>query len=210
MNFKEIVEEYQSYYSPKIKEFGASYKGVDWGSEESQEISFEQIIKIFEVGKTKEEQFSVLDYGCGYGALLEYFHKKNIVCEYSGYDVLEEMLNQAKKTYADLKANWISKLNTEDKFDYVLASGVFTLKMKWDNKSFEQYFFEKLNELNSISKKGFAFNCLTTYSDRHLMRDYLYYADPLKVFDYCKKNFSRHVSLIHDYPKYEFTIIVRK
>jgi hypothetical protein len=42
------------------------------------------------------------------------------------------------------------------------------------------------------------------------MRDDLYYADPLFFFDYCKTRFSRFVTLIHDYPLYEFTILVRK
>jgi len=42
------------------------------------------------------------------------------------------------------------------------------------------------------------------------MREDLYYADPCFIFDYCKRNFSRNVALLHDYELYEFTIIVRK
>jgi len=51
---------------------------------------------------------------------------------------------------------------------------------------------------------------LTKYSDREYMKEYLYYADPLFIFDYCKRNFSKKVALIHDYELYEFTILVRK
>ena len=57
---------------------------------------------------------------------------------------------------------------------------------------------------------GFAFNCLTSYSDAHKMRDYLYYADPCALFDLCKRRYSRYVALLHDYKLYEFTILVRK
>jgi hypothetical protein len=42
------------------------------------------------------------------------------------------------------------------------------------------------------------------------MRDDLYYADPLFLFDYCKRNFAKNVALLHDYRIYDFTIIVRK
>ena len=42
------------------------------------------------------------------------------------------------------------------------------------------------------------------------MRPYLYYADPLFLFDYCKKKYSKSVALLHDYGLYEFTILVRK
>ena len=51
---------------------------------------------------------------------------------------------------------------------------------------------------------------LSTYSDPDRRRDDLYYADPREMFDICSRRFSPRVSLLHDYPLYEFTIIVRK
>ena len=67
-----------------------------------------------------------------------------------------------------------------------------------------------LNELDRTSRLGFAFNCLTSYSDADKKRDYLYYADPCKLFDLCKRRYSKQVALLHDYGLYEFTILVRK
>jgi len=67
-----------------------------------------------------------------------------------------------------------------------------------------------VRELNAISRLGFSFNALTSYSDVEYRRADLYYADPLFWFDYCKRNISKRVSLLHDYPEYDFTIIVRK
>ena len=67
-----------------------------------------------------------------------------------------------------------------------------------------------LDRLNALSARGFAFNMLTKYSDAERMRSDLYYADPCFLFDYCKKRYARRVSLLHDYPLYEFTMIVRK
>ena len=46
--------------------------------------------------------------------------------------------------------------------------------------------------------------------DPERMVSRLHYADPLELFDYCKRNFSAAVALLHDYGLYEFTIIVRK
>jgi hypothetical protein len=40
-------------------------------------------------------------------------------------------------------------------------------------------------------------------------QDDLYYGDPLFFFDHCKRTFSRTVTLLHDYPLYEWTIHVR-
>ena len=51
---------------------------------------------------------------------------------------------------------------------------------------------------------------LSTYSDPDKRRDDLFYADPGSFFDLCKQRFSPRVALLHDYPLYEFTVIVRK
>ena len=67
-----------------------------------------------------------------------------------------------------------------------------------------------LAAINGLSKRGFAFNVLTKYSHPEFQRPDLYYADPLFLFDYCKTKFSRFVTLLHDYPLYEFTLLVRK
>ncbi|KAQ37574.1 hypothetical protein AJ39_03274, partial [Mycobacterium tuberculosis MD14844] len=63
---------------------------------------------------------------------------------------------------------------------------------------------------NAASRRGFSFNCLTSYSDASKMRDDLYYADPCALFDLCKRRYSKSVALLHDYGLYEFTILVRK
>lgn len=72
------------------------------------------------------------------------------------------------------------------------------------------YLQETLDSLDRFSRRGFSFNCLTSYSDEDRKRDYLYYADPCQLFDLCKRRYSRQVALLHDYGLYEFTILVRK
>ena len=56
--------------------------------------------------------------------------------------------------------------------------------------------------------KGISFNLLTKYADYEA--DNLYYGDPLYFFDYCKRNLSKYVTLLHDYELYEWTILVKK
>jgi hypothetical protein len=60
----------------------------------------------------------------------------------------------------------------------------------------------------SLSRRGFSFNMLTAYSDEDKKRPDLYYASPAGFFEYCRR-YSKRVALLHDYPLYEFTIIVR-
>ena len=90
-----------------------------------------------------------------------------------------------------------------------MASGIFNVKLDTPEPEWREYVLETLGEFKELSRKAFAFNALTSYSDLEFMRPDLYYANPLELFDYCRKNLSRKVALLHDYPLYEFTIVVQ-
>lgn len=61
---QEILKQVDVYFAEKIQKFGATHWGVDWNSDESQCLRFEQLTKI--VTKS-DEPFSICDFGCGYG-----------------------------------------------------------------------------------------------------------------------------------------------
>ena len=75
--------------------------------------------------------------------------------------------------------------------DYGIASGIFNVRLERSDVEWRDYLETTLNVLDRTSHLGFAFNCLTSYSDTDKMRDYLYYADPCALFDLCKRRYSR-------------------
>tara|TARA_B110000971_G_C20004388_1_gene498376 strand:- start:1139 stop:1759 length:621 start_codon:yes stop_codon:yes gene_type:complete len=202
---KKNLSEINKYYSEKIIEHGASSHGVDWNGQESHFLRFEQLCKVLQ----KDDKFSVLDYGCGFGSLIEFLDKHNYQYKYFGFDISLEMIKKAKSIYSSEKIQFSSVLNNSY-FDYTIANGVFNVKLDSSQNEWTNYIENTLEEINHFSKKGFSFNILTSYSDNEYRKDYLYYADPLYFFDFCKKKFSKNVALLHDYDLYEFTIIVRK
>lgn len=202
-----IHKNVENYYTNKIKQYGPTPKGVDWNGEESQFIRFEQLSKII-----KSDDFSITDIGCGYGKYTEYLQLQFNNYAYHGYDLSEEMIINAKNLYTNnnIKFTHINNLEQIIETDYLIASGIFSVKMTLNENQWLKYILDTLQNINKKSTKAFSFNMLTKYSDKEYMRDDLYYADPLFFFDYCKKNFSRNISLNHDYDLYEFTIIVKK
>ncbi|GHN00247.1 putative methyltransferase [Cytophagales bacterium WSM2-2] len=206
-----LIDDVATYYSSKLLEFGATAKGVDWNSEQSQQLRFSQLCKIID---PLLMNFSILDYGCGYGAMLSYLRTKldpQIGMKYIGFDVSIEMIKQSTQIFGgDEKIVWASKEQELTACDYVVASGIFNVKMDYEHKIWLEYVLNTLAKLDSLGRKGFSFNVLTSYSDKELMKDNLYYADPGFLFAFCKSNFSRDVALLHDYGLYEFSILVRK
>ena len=206
-----VFKDIDAYYTGKIRKYGAIPKGVDWNDEESQFIRFEQLSKVI-----KDSNFSINDIGCGYGVYSKHLDSLGFDnFNYTGYDLSREMIHNANKMHG--KSNIsnptfskIKSLKEVTKSDYSVASGIFNVKMKFSNAEWLSYILDTLENINEKSKKGFSFNMLTKYSDKELMRGDLYYADPLFFFDYCKRNYSKEVSLLHDYDLYEFTILVKK
>lgn len=196
----------KQYYSDKIKLHGASPAGVDWNSKASQEVRFRELCKLINVKDT----FTVLDYGCGYGALLAYLKQHYSDFNYTGYDISDDMLLTAKEANSAQGILWTNTLENDVQYDFVLASGLFNVRQDVSDVVWLNYILSTLDSLNKLSIKGFAFNILTMYSDLEYMKEYLYYADPGFLFNYCKTNYSKQVALLHDYDLYEFTIIVRK
>ncbi|CAG4999733.1 hypothetical protein DYBT9275_02291 [Dyadobacter sp. CECT 9275] len=204
---EEIVDSINRYYSEKIVLHGATPKGVDWNSVESQELRYKILSKVI---NDPYEKFSVLDYGCGFGGLYNYYREMYTEFTYTGFDISSEMIHAA------LNINPVSEgiVWTNEKpvlpHEYVVCSGIFNVKLDNNEKEWCKYIIDTLEIINNLSIKGFSFNILTKYSDREYMKDYLFYADPMFFFDYCKKHFSRNVALLHDYDLYEFTLLIRK
>ena len=205
-----ILKSINNYYSEKIKEHGAKPAGVDWNGEDSQILRFEKLCSVI----NKQENFSLNDLGCGYGKLVDYLQLNYPgQYEYVGYDLSNEMILAAKKKYGESSCVKFFKINSPSEMhcgDYTVASGIFNVKMHHSESDWLVFIIDTLDLMNKKSRLGYSFNLLTKYSDPEFMKNNLFYADPCILFDYCKRNHSKKVSLLHNYNLYEFTMIVDK
>lgn len=204
-----IIGAVATYYSDKVQSYGATPEGVDWNGAESQTLRFKQLSKLLPENATTP--YSLADLGCGYGAFAEYLQRHFTTFQYTGYDISSDMCESASKRLEQfLNTQIICSDRIEQQFDFIVASGIFNVRLDYDDTAWFDHITSVLDNMNSCSVKGFSFNCLTTYSDKPKMRDHLHYADPAKLFNWCKKKYSHNVALLHDYDLYEFTILVKK
>jgi SAM-dependent methyltransferase len=204
---KKIILDVANYYSNKLAEHGENFRGVDWNSEDGQNLRFQQLCEIIKTDQT----FSINDLGCGYGALYDYMNENFNSFSYLGIDVSNDMIKAGQARFKSQRNVKFIMSNEPDKIaDFTVASGIFNVRLDKSDVDWFHYIQSVLDILDKGSRKGFAFNCLTAYSDQEKKRDYLYYADPCAFFSLCKHRYSDNVALLHDYGLYEFTILVRK
>jgi SAM-dependent methyltransferase len=195
------------YYTSKLEEHGTTARGVDWNGEAGQTLRFDQLLRIVNVA----DRFSINDLGCGYGALLDYLDARGLEVDYTGIDVSAEMARAGARRFDGRQnADFACAARFDREADYSVASGIFNVRLERSDAEWREYVEGTLDVLDAASRRGFSFNCLTSYSDADKMRDDLYYADPCALFDLCKRRYSKSVALLHDYGLYEFTILVRK
>lgn len=199
----------ESYYQNNLSAHGAGAQGVGWKNEEAQHVRFEQLLKVI----YSKGLFTINDIGCGVGDLSAYISAKKIEYQYVGYDILNEMITQAKLKYPENGSRRFEQVNDLAQMkeaDYCVASGIFNLKFELSEESWKEYIIETIRILHDKSKLGFSFNALTSYSDKDFMKPELHYSNPTWLFDYCKTHFAKNVALLHDYSQYDFTILVKK
>ncbi len=209
MDINDVQKQLDDYFREKLVTYGATAKGVDYNSDHAQQNRFAQLAKIIDPNFS----FSILDYGSGYGAFFDFLNNFSWEFEYYGIDKIEEMVAAGKELHKQFpNAHFTTSEKELPQIDYAVGGAIFNIKLDASYDEWQESVIKTLHLMDVLSSKGFAFNMLTKYSDfdRMEQRPDLFYGDPCYFFDYCKRNFSRNVALLHDYGLYDFTILVRK
>jgi len=195
----------KSYYEPNLKKELPDYKILGWESEEAQNMRFDILISHLKIDGKK-----ILDVGCGLGNLLEYINSKNIEVSYTGVDILEGMIESAKRK--NLKGSFYcvdifsDSPFEKESFDIVYASGIFNLNLGNN----EEFFREALAHFFDLSGRFIVFNLLHYKSpDRD---DTYYYFNPDEVVEIIRGmacSFKK-VQIVENYLQNDFTVICEK
>lgn len=202
------LKKVEKLYTKNWQSHGSDSRSVGWKDEESHNLRFKKLVQVIEEANDVT-QITVNDYGCGYGAMFKYLDKLPHVrvTKYYGYDISNEMIMAAGNYVNDARAEWINSKYVSFDADYSFVCGTFNVRLDASENVWRRYIEETLLKLGVMSKKGFAFNLLSTYVEWR--EKHLYYGDPHYFFDFCRTRISKYVSLLHDYPLFEWTILVR-
>ena len=127
------MKKLKKYYQDKFNMYGPKPKGVSWSNNKKTKLRYKNLLKVLNFDR--KSNFSILDVGCGYGELINHL-PINKKYQYTGIDIVNEMINYAKKKQK--KKNLEFKLkniyNLSKKYDFIVCNGLFTLKNNLSNK----------------------------------------------------------------------------
>lgn len=202
----EVLREIAQMYTENISGKGVGPNSVGWRDEQTQALRFEKLACVIDAS---DEPVTYNDFGCGYAAMFLFLRDRAgaPLGRYYGYDISAEMLAAARQLVSDERLTLMNADHLTEEADYSFVSGTFNVRFGASNDEWRGYIERVLHDMASHSRRGFAFNLLTSYVD--WKEPHLFYGDPAYFFDFCVRTFSRRVALLHDYPLYEWTITVR-
>ena len=199
------LEMIKTYYESNMAKDLPEYGILGWESEEAQRLRFDVLLDRVNLDGKK-----LLDVGCGTGNLLEHINSRGIKVEYTGVDILEQMIEKANKKRLDavfLHADIFKEsIFSPGSFDVVYTSGIFNLNLG-NNREFLR---KALGLFFNLSSEAVVFNLLHVESpDRE---DKYFYFHPDEVSEILAE-FSgviKRVEVIKSYLKNDFTLICEK
>jgi hypothetical protein len=199
------LQRVSEYYTTKLREHGPTAAGADWRDQASQELRFSELVKVTR-GATSGR---LVEVGCGWGAFPLWAQRNGYGFDYVGYDVAPEMVASARDTCRNLRSTQFRLGATQfEPADWVIASGIFNVRFDISDRDWRVIVDSTIDAMAVAADKGFAFNCLTGFSDADRKRPHLYYPDPGETLDSVMRRYGRHAALLHDTGLYEFTILV--
>ncbi len=200
------------FYEACLDKHGATPQGVDWPNQADNEKRFEVMLNLM-CREAKNATISLLDLGCGYGAMADYLikNKKSANILYNGIDISPKMIGKATELFPDQSFSTRDILQNPlpvESVDYVIMNGVLTEKrsLTWDEmKNFAQRIIKAAFD---TCRKGIAFNVMSQQVDWCGLQLFHWSFDEVAAFLF--KSCSRHVVFRSDYGLYEYTVYAYK
>jgi len=190
-----MPEQIKRFYGSRLSGYTDSAKAVGWANEENQTRRFSVLTQI---GPLNEKH--ILDAGCGLGDFYGYLQRNFRDFQYLGIDITDQMIEQAHARFAEATFIVSDILYFEAQaFDYVLASGLFALKVP-DHESRTRRIITKMFEL---CREGVAFNML--HKGHHPDDETFATYDPEVIKSFCT-TLTPHAEVRTDYLPHDFTI----
>lgn len=200
----EISERLRRHYAGTFAAHGATSAGVDWGRHEDRvRLRYDKMLAA--VSHAGGKRPSVLDVGCGYGGLLAHARERGLDLDYTGIDVVGEMVEHARREFPDAEFlhGDVLGMTLDRRYDHVVCNGILTQKLDVSMAEMDAYAGRLVRRLFELCGRSAAFNVMSTRVN--FFADNLYYRNPAEMLAWLMCEVTPHVRLDHAYPLHEFT-----
>lgn len=188
-------------YDAAIAKASNRHERVLWGDSVKQYYRFSEMLR-----HVDRCSASVLDIGCGNGELLLFLNAHGFTGEYTGVDINEGLLAEARKRYSggDFRNLDIMSGAPLEIYDYVVMSGLFNVDFGQDERFIHQF----VERMFGLCREKVVLNAISSFATtRH---EGTYYVDPCDMAKYVAASISGKFEIHHGFVPYNFTFVIHK
>jgi SAM-dependent methyltransferase len=203
----EISAAFRKHYGTTLAKHGPNAAGTDWRLEKYAAIAYDKMMAVL-LDRDKGARPSLLDIGCGYGGLLSHAKKVGVTLDYSGIDIVPEMVQHGRSFHPDATffVGDAQSFEFPRRYDYVVCNGLLSLKLDASILDMNVYAARLIRHMFSLASTGIAFNIMTNRVN--FMEDHMYYRSPVEILAFCLSELSNKCRIDHAYNRYEFSTYV--
>lgn len=193
------------HYEQCFAEHGDGHKGVDWPDQSDAMTRYGVMLDLI---RRPKESSSLLDLGCGAGALLAEIRLRDLNIDYTGIDLGESFVNFNRDKFPGEKFECRDVLSEglPQAFDYIVMNGLFTEKLSLSFDEMWCFFAEVIEVCAQNCNHGLGFNLMSKNVDWE--RDDLFHVSLDHLMSFLAEKVSRDVIIRSDYGLYEYTTYV--
>lgn len=197
----DIASAIREHFTQLVKQYGATPVGVGWANAEEQLRRYRCLL-----GPHLPAGTRVLDVGCGVAQLAAHLQRRDVACEYAGIDLCPDVIAAARAVTPSVcvSSGDVRDLPPTPVCDVAVCCGTFHVPRRVDATSWRTWVFEMLGHVFRLTTHRLAFNLLRVDTDAY------HGCDPRDLFEYCRRNLSRFVTMRADYAADEYTIHVHR
>ncbi len=196
--FDDVLESVRNRYQVAFEQHGDSPQGLLWHSEAAQQQRLDVIARLIDYSG-----LSVLDLGCGTGALYRTLTSKFHNIRYTGIELVPEIASAASSRHpeAEFIAGTIDGLDPTRSFDVVAESGVFnTADYTWEAMEWT------VRAMWRRCKRATIFNLMSSLSTAAVSHDCACWQPEHAVA--LAGRLTRRFSFLHSYRDNDMTIVL--
>lgn len=170
-----------------VQHRGDDAAAVGWNTLYAQAVSFLSLTGLDGFG----DDVSILDVGCGLGAMKTFLDRRGLKVRYTGFDISPKMIEGARERHPGCRFEVRDILADppDETFDFVIASGLLSCR-RVENHG--QYVRDMIRAMYALCRDALAFNILSGYTFMRsptLQRDALDldYGWPDVTYRFCKQ-----------------------
>jgi cyclopropane fatty-acyl-phospholipid synthase-like methyltransferase len=194
-----LIKQYQESFA----KHGDTPAGVQW-PRGRQSLRFDALTRHF-----VEDNFSVLDFGCGLGHLKPHLDQSHGNYEYFGADVVPEFVESVQNKFPHSNVKLIdSYKELNESVDHVVVSGTFNIIVDGDQTAYMETVNQTLLHLFDLARVSLAVNFMTDQVDFKQVN--ALHVNQEEMMDFIRRFMSPRIFADSTYMPYEFTLVVLK